>query len=246
MILCGCAFLILYNIFLPFFYFIVYILETLIYAIMPLKILLFILSDTSDNNKVGYPTLLLKQSVSVVLIQYIIKFLPYFDIIPFFSIFSGIIRISLLISIIFVQVPIMYFNHMLRHIFDKIPYIGYFRDIIPAVNFPLANKIIDIIRKYFKEDTLSQMKIISTVVRKYESEDDGIQIHSDDFVNDKQLVLSALDNLGINTKSLSRDFIIDNINKIYSKMTNVIDKCVSYCGKIMNNFKDKTKNFFNN
>jgi hypothetical protein len=214
---------------------------------MPLKILLFILSGTTDNNIKGrYSTLLLKQSMSVVLIQYIMKLLPYFDIIPFFSLFSGIIRVLLLLSLIFVQVPIMYFNHILRHIFDKIPYIGYFRDIIPSINFPLANKIIDMIRKYFREDALLQMKIISSVITKYESEVDDKQIHDDECINDKQLVLSALDNLGINTKTLSKDYIIDNTRKLYSKLTNVIDKCVSYCGTMISDFKNKTKNFFNN
>jgi hypothetical protein len=201
-----------------------YVIESLIFIIMPLKIALHVLSNDSDSVKApdttelqelklayrqskkikkirtDYQGTLLRQMLVVTGLGFIMQLVPLLKMLPIIGMFSYYIRLLLIILIILVQTPTIILNHIVAWITDKIK----FTRCDLHLNSPVSDKIIVYIKNSINGSNrsngskLSSIQDIRDIMLKY----DRVEFNPDDGKNDGEKLFAALDNLGINTDYL--------------------------------------------
>ncbi len=195
-------------------WFIHFVSEFLIFAIMPCKIALHVFSNDhrkcveneiqndvetketrrhSRKIKIEYESGLLRQIFVVSLIRTLISMLSIMNLIPIIGLFSHYVHLFLLFLTILVQTPVTILNRILGSVNNKLNTKFHFY-------YPFHEIIIKRIISHITESKIIAIKTVRDVMLKY---DDGT--HEPD---DKERILLSLNELGIGTDTMTRYYDI--------------------------------------
>ena len=201
-------------------WFIHFLSEFLIFAIMPCKIALHVFSNDhrtsidqvkerdsvtkltrghSRKIKTEYESGLLRQIFVVTLIRTFISLLSIMNLIPIIGLFSHYVHLFLLFLTILVQTPVTILNRILGSVNNKL-------NTKLILNYPLHDLIIMRIVNHINESKIVSIKTVRDIMLKY---DDGT-----DDPEDKDRLLQSLNELGIGTTTIIRYYVIFK-QKIY-------------------------------
>jgi hypothetical protein len=208
-----------------------YFSEFMIYAVMPLKVGIYVLSDDKQSE---YSGILLRQILVISALRLITSIVPILNLIPILNIFTYYINLLLLITIILVQTPTSILNYWIKSITLKMNIIKH--DLY--LKYPLSDTLINLVKKYIDQNKLEALNEIQKINMKYDS---GSKLSPDD--GDK--IMGALDKLGIKRdKLIEMGFDISNVDNLIKKSKYRIDLCIKYGTRILTESNVDLNEFF--
>lgn len=246
---------ILYTVLGQLFNFIRFVSEILVFAIMPIKILLHVFSSDSDLKlnienvmaetsdvktlkniykqsrkikriRLEYAGTLLRQISVVLMLNLLMKVLTTIEMIPFIGLFSTYAYSSLLFIIILIQIP----TNLINIFIDMIAQRFNISDHNYHFTYPLSEWIIIWVKKLVGESKLSSIRTIRDIMLKYDCNIKSTinDNNTDNDTNDNNKLFEALDNLGISKEYLkSIGFNGNNIELFVKKIKDKIDTLLS-------------------
>jgi len=208
-----------------------YLSEFLIYAVMPLKVGIYVLSDDKQSE---YSGILLRQILVISALRLITSIVPILNLVPILNIFTYYINLLLLITIILVQTPTSILNYWIKSITLKMNIIKH--DLY--LKYPLSDILINLVKKYIDQNKLEALNEIQKINMKYDS---GSKLNPDD--GDK--IMDALDKLGIKRNTLMNlGLDIANIDSLAKRSKYRIDLCIKYASRILTESNVDLNEFF--